>query len=74
MSTPDENNLLSHARRVMEPFLSALAAKPGVQAVYVLSSSARNEAQTTLFDEESDLDVSLVLDADGGFGMATPEM
>src|SRR2546430_5889564 len=62
MSTPDENDLLTHARQVMEPFLSALAAKPGVQAVYVLSSSARNAAQPTLYDEESDFDVSLVLD------------
>ena len=62
MSTPDENDVLIHARGVMEPFLSALAAKPGVQAVYILSSSARNAAQPTLFDQESDFDVSLVLD------------
>ncbi|MBP2322642.1 hypothetical protein JOF56_003027 [Kibdelosporangium banguiense] len=56
------NQTLTQARAVMQPFLDALAAKPDVQAVLVLSSSACTSANPTHFDEESDFDISLVLD------------
>ncbi len=50
------------ARSVMSPFVSALVAKPGVQAVSILSSAADFTACKTRFDEHSDFDISLVLD------------
>lgn len=69
MSDRDGNELLTEARRVMQPFLDTLASKPHVQAIYILSSSARCASNPTRFDKESDFDVSLVLD----IPMATSE-
>lgn len=62
MSEAAPNQTLKQARATMQPFLDALAAKPDVQAVLVLSSSADTPANPTDFDEESDFDISLVLD------------
>jgi hypothetical protein len=62
MSSREPNPTLVQARAIMQPFLDTLAAKPDVQAVLVLSSSANTPSNPTTFDEESDFDVSLVLD------------
>jgi hypothetical protein len=62
MSDAEHNQTLAQARAIMQPFLDALAAKPNVQAVLVLSSSVETPSNPTQFDEESDFDVSLVLD------------
>src|SRR2546430_1835415 len=62
MSEPTGRELREHARAVMAPFVEALAERPGVQAVCVLSSSARCPGNPTHFDEGSDFDVAAVLD------------
>jgi hypothetical protein len=62
MSDPEGSSALQQARTVMDPFVSALAGKPGVQAVYVLSSGAQTASNPTRFDHESDFDVAVVVD------------
>ncbi|WP_033257661.1 MULTISPECIES: hypothetical protein [Kitasatospora] len=56
------NSALELAREAMTPLLTEWIAKPEVQALYILSSSADCPSNPTCFDEESDFDVAVVLD------------
>lgn len=56
------NTALEMANEAMTPLLDSWMAKPKVQALYVLSSSADCPDNPTCFDEESDFDVAVVLD------------
>lgn len=63
MLAPSEDNpVLTAARQAMSPLVEDIAGRSEVQAVYVLSSSAVTDANSTRFDEESDFDVAIVLD------------
>ncbi|MDJ0346293.1 hypothetical protein QMK19_36135 [Streptomyces sp. H10-C2] len=62
MSTRESNPALECARLAMQPLLDEFMSRSQTQAIYVLSSSASSPGNLTVFDEESDFDVSLVLD------------
>ena len=62
MLTPGDNEMLAQARAAMRPLLHSWMEQSEVLAIYVLSSSAVSPSNLTRFDEESDFDVSLVLD------------
>jgi hypothetical protein len=46
----------------MQPLLDELCARPGVQAVFLLSSTSTGGSRDVAFDTSSDFDIALVLD------------